>query len=955
MQENLRTNRLRAWLVSAALAVSAVIVPKPRPCEAQQSCGTKEACNQRVREKETHSSVEDALRAGFSLYELSQYAQATRQFQRALLLAEREHDAAGEADAHRGLGEVFLKESRYGAAQGILEEALAEYQAEADSLGAARDLQALGTLARLKGDWKTARQLYQQSLSVFEHRHSLRDEASVLQALDGDPSLTPAEQELQIQDGLSLARQTHDEELQGDFLHDWADAIYVQGNYAQAIEKLDQARPCFRHSGDLFSLGRLLTSEGRIFRASGQPSQAIKFYKRGLRIQREIGDKIGAVQNLNALGIAYSQLGEQGRALWEYESGLALARQTGSPGVVNFMLGSLAGEYLTMRRYELAASLLRQVLAREKSSFLLFYRYSELSAAEYGLGQYQAALNAANEALRLRRDAPREALVNALFRRAQAEQKLGRNDEALADVNASLDTLEQIRSRLAPTDLMRRDFTDRNHRVYDLAIALYERQGSVRQALDVAETARAREFDDLLASRSARPNRGERKAAAAAFKLEAQNARSGASAPVAHKPAAIQLALRGGEIPGQRITSVPAAPARLESFVDWKPLTCAQMFQLASHLRSTILSYWVTSDITYIWVVRPDDGIYSVPVAVSSERLKRLIAEVWPKPLLEPVGAGRGARSGEELTFNSHDKQDWRRLDEFLIQPIEKYLPSSEGSLLTIEPHGPLLQLPFAALIGQHGRYLIERYRLDYTPSLSLFRLTERPEKEADSLPPRFILVADPADLPPLAGGKFLSALPGARREVSAIARLVPANEVTMLVGGLAQERLVDSQLPAATVIHFATHAIMNNEHPSKSYLALGMNGHEGGRLTTDDVYGLNLHASLVFLSSCRTGMGKVSSDGIIGLTRAFFYAGTASVIASLWDVSDQTTERLVPTFYRYWLANHDKSKALREAQLHLLRDLRAGRVRVRTPEGTFILPEDPVLWSSFILEGEPR
>ena len=110
----------------------------------------------------------------------------------------------------------------------------------------------------------------------------------------------------------------------------------------------------------------------------------------------------------------------------------------------------------------------------------------------------------------------------------------------------------------------------------------------------------------------------------------------------------------------------------------------------------------------------------------------------------------------------------------------------------------------------------------------------------------------------------------------------------------------------------------------------------------------------MVFLSACRSGLGLVSGDGIFGLTRAFLYAGTPSVIASLWDVADAPTYRLISSFYRSWLQGSNKGAALRSAQLGLLRALRAQQIRIHTASGDVILPEDPVFWASFVLQGAP-
>jgi CHAT domain-containing protein len=265
--------------------------------------------------------------------------------------------------------------------------------------------------------------------------------------------------------------------------------------------------------------------------------------------------------------------------------------------------------------------------------------------------------------------------------------------------------------------------------------------------------------------------------------------------------------------------------------------------------------------------------------------------------------------------------------------------------------------LPFAALTDAHGRYLLERFSLHYTPAVSLLRFTEKKEREAQPVSAHYLLVADPAGMPRDPDQNTLPSLPGSRREVAAVARLLPSNQVTILEGRKAVEGQVSILAGQNTVIHFATHGIIRDDRPFDSYLALGANpadAKQDGRLTAEKIYAMDLHADLVFLSACRSGQGKVSGDGIVGLTRAFWYAGTPSVIASLWDVADEPTYRLVASFYRARLDGDDKSRALRTAQLRLLHQLRAGTVTVHTAAGEFVLPEDPMFWAGFVLQGEP-
>jgi len=117
------------------------------------------------------------------------------------------------------------------------------------------------------------------------------------------------------------------------------------------------------------------------------------------------------------------------------------------------------------------------------------------------------------------------------------------------------------------------------------------------------------------------------------------------------------------------------------------------------------------------------------------------------------------------------------------------------------------------------------------------------------------------------------------------------------------------------------------------------------------EIFGLDLYADLVVLSACNTGLGQISGDGVIGLSRAFIYAGTPSVMVSLWPVADIVTKFEMEQFYRRLRDNGgNKAAALRQAQLVTLRQLR--QHRLRTPSGKFF-SEHPIYWAPFVLIGE--
>ena len=161
----------------------------------------------------------------------------------------------------------------------------------------------------------------------------------------------------------------------------------------------------------------------------------------------------------------------------------------------------------------------------------------------------------------------------------------------------------------------------------------------------------------------------------------------------------------------------------------------------------------------------------------------------------------------------------------------------------------------------------------------------------------------------------------------------------------------VAAQLAHASVIHLATHAIVGDRDTLSSFVALGRHSGESrdpahdGRLTASEVYDVPLSADLVVLSACRSARGRVSSDGIAGLTRAFISAGAPTVVAALWDVADVLSARLMPQFYEQYARGIAKDEALRRAQLAVLADLRRGRLTTPGPNGPGELPTNRVYW----------
>jgi CHAT domain-containing protein len=188
-----------------------------------------------------------------------------------------------------------------------------------------------------------------------------------------------------------------------------------------------------------------------------------------------------------------------------------------------------------------------------------------------------------------------------------------------------------------------------------------------------------------------------------------------------------------------------------------------------------------------------------------------------------------------------------------------------------------------------------------------------------------------------------LDPLPFTREEVETISQFFDPSRVTVLLGQDAREsRLTEPGFLADyDIIHFATHGLIDERRPERSKLALSFpkDPTEDGYLQASEIYRLDLGADLVVLSACETGLGRmVRGEGVLGLPRAFFYAGASSVVVSLWSVSDRSTSQLMAAFYQRMTSRRESpARALAGAKA----DLRKG--------GEFT---HPFYWSPFVLMG---
>jgi CHAT domain-containing protein/tetratricopeptide (TPR) repeat protein len=867
----------------------------------------------------------DALRLNAQINEawridlVAEPAKAQEAFERIRIEAERLGLARQIGAALRGLAAVESGQQRSASAKTLLERALEQYRLVRDELGEARALRQLGAVYGVLGEHDKAMEDLHRARDAFARLGEKHDLAMTYSFLV-DQTYGETRDGL-IDEALTAARASGDRIIECEILHSQGDGLFTRGFYSEAWRSLSAALACYEETNSIAAKGRVLVSLGRVQRAHGQFERALALYQRAYALHQQVHDEPAALQSLNAIAVAYDYLGRYEDARRCYEEALTRARALGSERYIAFLTGNLGAAFANLQQYDKSLEMLGQAIALEKNPSTLCYRYKQKANVLADLGRLDEALVSVDQAVALSGEEG-DLHVEALAARADITQRMNRLDASDADLREALRGIEEIRGKTLAQDIMKRGFSETTQEVFAAAIDVRSRRGDVRGALEIAEQARSRAFLDLLASR--RPDSAVAGVVGSMHTNRAQNGPTGTDAVAPYMSAST-----APDLESQRSTAAP---------------TIDEMIATARRVGSTLLVYWVGERATIVWVVSPSGQIHSTTVKVDSTKLSEL-ARSTTSPLKD---------NGAALALAGRSQmKPWRELYQILIKPVREHLPAARNSLLTIVPHGPLFQVSFAGLQDQEGKYLIESYRLHYTPSVGVLTFTAQSRHRLGGAAARgsakALLVGDPTPAASDPGEESLTELPWARREVTEIGALLGAGHADVITEHEATEQKVREEIEHASLLHFATHGVIRQSESMSSFLALAH-----GKLTADEVYGLRLQADLVVLSACDTALGPMTGDGVIGFTRAFLYAGARSVIATEWNVPDRTGYELMRRFYRFRRVNSDPSEALRRAQISVLAALRQGTMRVGEGGEQVALRENPLYWAGFVLVGEP-
>lgn len=873
------------------------------------------------------------------------------------------------------LGSVAQQTGDYPLALDYYGQARAVRESAGDVTGLGTTLAYIGNVHFLLGRLEEARAGYERSLQVFGPDAA---PASLYPARLGLANVNVALGEFQA--AVDIYRTVLEVELRQNDARkvaltrrNIAIPLWRLGDYAGALNELEVARRLQEGEGDNYQLAGTINQIGRINLDLGDKSRALAAFQEAEKVAREAADPRSQASALINTGLVYSLMNLHTRAFEAFERAKPMLEELGDDLAIQDLLNSMTGSKVAAGDLEGALELGRQSLAASQAQNdgprtatahgVIGNIHIHMGRPADAIPEFRAAFDLASS-----RNLD-DVLWKSCLGLADCFQRLGSLDSARVYNGRAIEIIEQRRNPDLP-EASRASFLEERLVAYDSQVQVLAEMdrlspgsGHAGAALSVAEQGKARALLDLLAEGHVDLDRGidpalasERRQLERAIKsvqYRLRLAESGGAAAeslaAARKEESLLQEKHGAVLARMRVqnprfgTLDAARPATIEAIRK----------DLLGPKKSALLEYALGDSVSFAWLLTRDDitlrrlpGRKEIDAAVLAAR----------SALKEAVSAG------DRMYLDNA-----ARLYDMLVRPLEAELKGVRH--LFVVPDGTLGFLPFETLVrtlpgpeaepGDRNRMFREldlafrECTVQYGPSATTLAMLARAQEGPARRPPLDLLaVGDPVfeaapdsghavDSGELRGG--LRPLPHTRAEVQSIGALFPADRRTLLLGDEARESTLasDGFLGQYGVIHLATHGVVDERRPERSSVALSLprDPSEDGYLQASEIYGLELNADLVVLSACETGLGRmVRGEGILGLPRAFLFAGASSVVVSLWSVSDRSTAEFMIAFYRE-MVSHRRSPA--EALARVKESFRASEEF-----------SHPFYWAPFVLIG---
>jgi CHAT domain-containing protein len=784
-----------------------------------------------------------------------------------------------------------------------------------DEFGKARALLTLGDLDTHEGNYEHAVEELQNSLALYQRLNGSSSSydlyiAGVYGALGraypeiGDSTTAL----LCLNKALDIADHHSDKRLTASLRNDIGYLYLEQEDYAQASAQFGESLKIYEAENNQRERGRVLLNLGVVEQRRSNYEYALRYF--GLSIENAM--ITGAIDNQIA---AYEGIGA------------VLGSKKDFPGAIDVLNKGLA--------------IAKKTSNKTRQTEILW----RLAQVNYETGDFTQSTALAEAAVALARASHLSKLTylatTTLGESYAAQKKDGLAKETLAE---AVRQLESLREQVAGSELETQLFLENKVASYSALVDLLVKQGKPLDALRYAERAKGRVLFDVV--RDGKPDAA--KALTPAEKAETQN--------LNRKISEINDAIRKQEIGDSSslnslYAQLDAARVEYRSFQDAlyvthpnlrirsghiASLTAADLNGLTADGDTAYLEYVVTKDGVSLFVLSKNrtNGVPEVkayPIGTKPEDLNRKVNEFHDALAEQRLGYATAARE----------------LHTLLIAPAEQQLRGA--GTICIVPDSFLWNVPFQALMTPSEHFLIEDHALYYAPSLSVLQEMNRKKDKDETTNRSLIAFGNPAIGKDEQRNADLCPLPEAEQEVSSIAKSFDEKNSRVFIGHDASEKSFKTLAPTYSIIHLATHGVIDNRQPLYSHLLLTKtegDPENDGRLEARQIMDMNLNAELAVLSACGTANGRVApGEGVIGMSWAFFVAGTRSMVVTQWRVNSAGTSQYMVKFYRSLESKgidspNSKATALREAALALLNDKRY---------------QHPFYWAAFVMIGRSR
>lgn len=841
--------------------------------------------------------------------------------------------------------------------------------------------------------WTKAESRRGQALAHLNIGYAYSDSGNLQQSLE------------HFQQALALSRAVDDE--QGGALAQTAIGSISSflGERQSALESHRQALQIFRTYGDRQGEAVAFNSIGQIYEDLNELPSALDHYKLALQLNRDNGNRDFEAITLYYIGRVSRSLGNTREALAYYQQSLRLSHLLGKRRVEAYAITDISAIYSSLGQKQLALANYQKVLKvyrhagdrRGQSNTL-----KSIGDIYHSQGEAQTALKYYEPALSFSRAAgDRSGEADTLYEIARAEHELGRLDDALRYITDSIKLIESLRAQIASPSLRASYYASvhKHYELYILLLMLMERrhpgEGYAATALEVSESARARALLETLTEAKVDFRQGaddallerERKLqqslnAKAIYQMRLLN-----NEQTQTEGAEIEREIRQLTNEYQEVQALMRVHSpRYVSLVQPQPLRLEKIQEELQDNETMLLEFELGDAKSYLWAVTAHTfNSFELPGRAPIEKAAR---EVYRLLIARQLKDNESFADYQARVLEA-DSQYWRKtsaLSQMLFGQVAAQLGNQR---LLIVADGALQYLPFEALpvpleqlvneaevSADNVTPMVLRHEIITLPSASTLAILRQEQAPFGPAPKSVIVLADPvfdehdpriklsiqtstekgappavdhapADFKSLPGNYRMPRLPATLEEAEVILSLTP-DQRGMKVTDFDASRTtaMSDRLSRYSIVHFATHGIINSEHPELSGIILSMVNERGeqqnGFLQLHDIYNLKLSADLVVLSACNTGLGKeVKGEGLVGLTRGFMYAGTRSVVASLWKVDDKACTELMKHFYKLMLQdNLAPAAALKEAKVAMWKQKRW---------------QSPYYWAAFVLQGEYR